>query len=297
MIQLNSSRLRVEIAEPGEAPNTTFRFDRAGFITEVVLDGARRFCASEPRNLSHPSSGGRGLCSEYIFDVSEEAELGEYFPKLGVGLLRRFHEGGYRLFDRYESEQPFPVTIQVSEAEVAFSTSPVVCMGYALRTERRVSVEENRLIMHISAENVGEKPVRIHEYCHNFLSIDGMAIGSDYLLEMPSIPDLGQDRLRCANGANGSLRGCGRGFTFCEMSAVPSDHRVDGADMLQDRPFMWKLSHRGAGAFVQGEADFIPSGMNLWAVDHIVSPEVFYTRLLQPGERCTWERKWTFDAL
>ena len=34
MITLKSNRLRVRIAEPGEAPNQTHRFDRAGFISE-----------------------------------------------------------------------------------------------------------------------------------------------------------------------------------------------------------------------------------------------------------------------
>ena len=59
MLTLQNDRLRVEIAEPGEAPNTGFRFDRAGFIADVVLDGAHSFCTSEPLNLIHPSSGGR----------------------------------------------------------------------------------------------------------------------------------------------------------------------------------------------------------------------------------------------
>ena len=89
MFYLKSYRLCVEITYPGQAPNTTYRFDRAGFITEVVLDGTHRFCATEPNNLSHPSSGGRGICNEYIFDVSGKASVGEHFPKLGVGLLKK----------------------------------------------------------------------------------------------------------------------------------------------------------------------------------------------------------------
>ena len=73
MFTLESSRLRLEIAEPGERPNTGFRFDRAGFIADVILDGGMHFGAAEPRNLIHPCSGGRGFCSEYRFDCSNEA--------------------------------------------------------------------------------------------------------------------------------------------------------------------------------------------------------------------------------
>ncbi|MGT2910485.1 hypothetical protein ACVR1I_02080 [Streptococcus cameli] len=53
MILLSNERLRVEIAEPGERPNDTLRFDRAGFISDVTLDGDTHFGANEPMNLRH----------------------------------------------------------------------------------------------------------------------------------------------------------------------------------------------------------------------------------------------------
>lgn len=68
-ISLSSDRLKVEIALPGQEPNTTNRFDRAGFITQVTLDGRYKFCTREPDNLAHPCSGGIGLCSEYQTDA------------------------------------------------------------------------------------------------------------------------------------------------------------------------------------------------------------------------------------
>ena len=63
---LNSDRLKVEIAEPGIFPADTSRFDWCGFITSINLDGAHEFCAAEPTNLVHPSTGGIGLCNEYL---------------------------------------------------------------------------------------------------------------------------------------------------------------------------------------------------------------------------------------
>ena len=78
MITLKSNRLRVRIAEPGEAPNQTHRFDRAGFISEIRLDDRISFCASEPENLSHPCTGGRGLCrsiAEALHDSVAEVIL------------------------------------------------------------------------------------------------------------------------------------------------------------------------------------------------------------------------------
>ena len=95
MITLSSDRLRVELAEPGVSPNNKTRFDRAGYISDVILDGGIYFAASEPRNLVHPCSGGRGFCNEFRFDASAEAAIGEYFPKLGVGLIRKEEDKKY----------------------------------------------------------------------------------------------------------------------------------------------------------------------------------------------------------
>lgn len=103
MILLENDRLRVEISEPGDNPNQTVRFDRAGFISDVTLDGAYHFGANEPSNLAHPSTGGRGFCCEYKANYSGEVEDGEYFPKLGVGLIRR--EGPYKFFGKYKDIQ------------------------------------------------------------------------------------------------------------------------------------------------------------------------------------------------
>ena len=89
MIELKSDLLRVFVLEPGEAPNNTFRFNRAGAVAEILHNGRNTFCASEPNHLWHLCSGGRGLMNEFTMDVSGEVGVGEYFPKLGVGLLKK----------------------------------------------------------------------------------------------------------------------------------------------------------------------------------------------------------------
>ena len=117
------------IAEPGVAPNNNFRFSRAGAVTQVVLDGSYYFCASEPHHLAHPSSGGCGLMNEFLFDVSNEAKDGEYFPKIGIGLLRKDKEG-YAMYRRYDPEevQLFPITFECSENTIVFEIQPLPCM-------------------------------------------------------------------------------------------------------------------------------------------------------------------------
>ena len=51
-ILLRSDRLKVEIAEPGLFPNVTTRFDRAGFVTQVTLDGRHQVLQPRARQPS-----------------------------------------------------------------------------------------------------------------------------------------------------------------------------------------------------------------------------------------------------
>lgn len=294
MFTLNSNHLRVEISEPGENPNIFYRFDRAGFISDVILDGTYHFCASEPRNLSHPSSMGRGLCCEWCFDVSAEARIGEYFPKFGVGLIRKEADEKYIFHKAYRDVKFFPVSYTHDASSARFVTEAVPCLGYAMRHTKYISVEDRRISMEILAENVGEKPIAMREFCHNFLSIDGMAVGSDYHVSMPSIPDLGHERLYGRNNKLSSFRGEGHGLRLCEFSAIDTDIAFEQSEISPDIPFVWEVRHDGARMWCRGEDHYHPVRVPVWAVDHIVAPELNHSFELAPGESHEWKRTWEF---
>ena len=291
MFILQSNRLRVEVASPGEAPNQTYRFDRSGFITEVVLDGIHRFCASEPRNLGHPCSGGRGICNEYIFPVSDLAAVGEYFPKPGVGLFLKEKDEPYHFFKKYQI-QPFSVTAeQQGEDTIVFITEPLVCMGYALRQKKTVSINDNRLSIHILLENIGDHAFEAEEYCHNFLTVNSMGLGPNYFLNVPSLSDKGTDFIV------GCLKGNGHGFSFSEYSAKPVFHTMEGGEFTRDEIFKWRMGNTSEKAFVDVAENIRLSRAALWATDHLIALESFHSISLHPGQTDSWTREWTFDTL
>lgn len=293
MITLQSERLRVEIAEPLEAPNRTFRFDRAGFITEIVLDGAVHFCANEPQNLSHPSSGGRGMCNEFTADFSRNVQPGEYFPKLGVGLIRRDEEP-YVFHKKYSDVQEYPVEYTVSENQVEFRTKALACNQVAVSFVKKITLSDNSVVMEVSAVNEGEAAVDTLEYCHNFFSIDGMAISPDYEIELPDLPDMGEEQKLSIHGEPCNWKGNGKGLTFLRCTTDCAHVRVPLEGICSGDSFHWTLRHRGAKAWVEVTEYFRPEKMDIWSVDHMVSPEVFYHLSLQPGEAKTWKRQWVF---
>jgi len=303
MYILQSDRLRVDVSEPGVPPNTTTRFDRAGFVEEVVLDGIHRFCASEPRNLSHVSSGGRGICNEYKSDADVEAAVGDYFMKPGIGLLLKEADGPYRFMNAYKVK-PFSIDVTQEGGSILFVTQPEPCGGYALRQEKRLTVDGNRLEMRIKLENAGEKDFVGEEYCHNFISVNCMTLGPNYTLEFPDGKDRGYFP------AEGEMLAIGNKFTFSgplqrarmftmEAGEFTPKPREKSRFLCKDIPwneFEWifKNDAEGAGAHVYEQINL--SRVVLWAANHMLSTESFHSIRLAPGESDVWTRTWVFET-
>ena len=185
-IVLRSDRLMVEIAQPGSVYSGT-RFDWTAFITQVTLDKTHTFCVPESLTPGQ-GSGGVGLCNEFgIEEVIgyDEAQPGDPFPKLGIGLLARPDDAPYNFFRPYEIVAPFPIHVTTNATQATFIVEPLECRGYAVRLTKTVTVEGAGMTIAYALENVGEKPVVTTEYVHNFMGIDGLAIGPDYRLRMP----------------------------------------------------------------------------------------------------------------
>jgi len=98
--------------------------------------------------------------------------------------LTRPDESDYFFFDKYEVE-PFPVKISADKNAVVFDVEPVNCNGYAVKMTKTVSIEGNILTIDYHLENVGSKPIKTEEYCHNFISVNNKRIGDGYVLKFP----------------------------------------------------------------------------------------------------------------
>lgn len=283
-ILLRTDRLRVEIAQPGTLYNGS-RFDWTGFITQVTLDGRATFCA--PEAVDGTGTGGSGLCAEFgIFQPVgfDDAEPGDWFPKLGVGLCRRPDDEPYRFAREYEV-RPFPIECTAGKGEVAFTVEPLPCRGYAVRTEKRIAVGANTLTISYRLENVGERPIATHEYCHNFLAIDGRPIGPGYALRTAfDLP---------ADAWPGPLRACGREVRF---DAPPDRAFYRAVTDLPSQPGLWwELSHDEVGARVRETTDVPWERLAVWGTPRVVSAEAFVALDVAPGRTRCWRRSYVFD--
>jgi hypothetical protein len=286
-LTLRNERLSVDIGEPGTV-YTGPRFDWTGWVRQVTLDGAYRFCA--PESLTEgEGTGGEGLCNEFGLLLPlgfDEAAPGGRFPKLGAGLLLK------RAADRtYSHAEPYDIApyamsfAQEGEREAVFRVEPSACLGYAAALERRIRLDGNRMSIRCRLHNVGAKPIHTHEYCHNFLAVNGLPLGPDYELQFAE-PLAGEEA--------GPLRWLDRSrFTLDDEPSTPIYFRREGPF----RPgLQWTLRHRVSTAAVSEAVDFAPALIAVWGVAHVISPEVFFEFTVLPGESVEWERRFAFSV-
>ena len=306
-ILLQSERLKVEVARPGSAYTGT-RFDWTAFITQVTLDRKHTFCVPESVQPGQ-GTGGIGLCNEFGIERAvgyDDAQPGEAFPKLGIGLLTRADDGPYRFARPHEIAHPFDIHIETLADSATFVVEPLDCRGYAARLHKRVSVSENELTIAYRLENTGRRPIATHEYCHNFVGIDGHEMGPDYRLRMPQ-PVAFEDLSAMFTRQNRPSNAAGRGVMQTAIAILKAEGNDLGLRSRPEHPFyrrlvglaqtaqpQWELVHLPSGVGMRETDDFGPARMAVWGTTHVISAEMFVDIEVQPGETQTWTRRYTF---
>ena len=292
MYSLKNERLEVTIAEPNKEC-VTCRFDRAGFVTGVRLDGKYEFLAQEDMLDGSPSSGGMGFCCEYRFDpMSAEVKVGERFPKLGVGNLTKTEEGEYFFMDTYPCED-YEVTVREEGNCLIFHTVSGEIRGYAVEQEKCVSIEGNTLTITTELKNTGSEKIEFDEYCHNFMTLNKKKVNSDYCLEIPCV-EIPVGNIKTNEKAT-YFYSDGRSLTKAEESMVFALYAFEKAQMKPVEKYGWTLTDRTNGLCVSEVDDFTADKVTVWSVGDAISPEMFYTNVIMPGESCRWSRTYTFD--
>lgn len=294
VLTLNNDRLQVDVMTPWGAVQRGTRFDTAGLVTQVRLDGAHTYCVVENFNDGR-DTGGLGLCNEFIgcgHATDGGPKAGDRFPKLGIGIVEYTGRGDGPMMERLVVE-PFPVMVEGAAADgtaagdtLIFVTQPVAFEGIAVRLTKTLTVRDNTLCVAYEMENLGDAPVRTREYNHNFVQIDGREIGPDYRLTFSHPVEVYPTELVSDLDIHGDTVGWVR-VPQMPFFCLP---RGFGAD----KGHRWELVHQPSGVGLRESDDFAVEHIALWGKSHVVSPEIFVEVQLQPGERARWSRTYEF---
>ncbi len=283
MIELSNANIVIKLDEPGDLYKGT-RFDHSGYVYSMTFQGVE-FCTRE--HLDQPiGAGGAGICSEFgIFHPPgfDEAAIGEWFLKPGVGLLKKksehyfFHEPHECILDT--------VHIEKGHQSIRLITEGRQTNGYHLNIKRTISLTFEGLIIQYDLENRGSKTILTEEYIHNFIAVDQRKIGPGYFLSMDASVD---PKLlpNCLTVDGDFTADNGERLTFHDYP--------DKAFYFQAKPYRDKnrsnISFHNIGHFQEIDY-FTPSLVAVWGCAHALSVESFKKIDLQPGEQLSYQRE------
>ena len=301
---LENSRLKVQIHHTDE-PLPSQRFDPSARVEQVTLDGKHTFCIPEQIDASRRSCYGTGLCGEFVWDeLGTEVLRGEWFPKIGIGLLQQTESSKpYDMWKRYEVV-PNTTTVEFAENSAVFHQVQRPCLGISAELWKKIELHENMLCLSTTIVNTGERDLTLNEYQHNFVAIDGEKTGPAYELTIPF------------DGAINEASKAGfRRLNYIAQEFIPSIlsnkgttvlwpnylrtgeefyKRTDCKDILLQTKYFWELKNHRSGAAIREFQLFAPTRFDLWGVEHCICPEVYTAIHVKPGEKQSWWRVWQF---
>ena len=293
-LELDNGVLRVSMylpdAERGYYRGT--RFDWSGLIERVECHGHRFYGPLHVEHDPYRHDCVSGPAEEFaMFHPMgfAEAEPGESFVKIGVGLLARSEDDTYQFDADYPMLRPGEWTIERGPTSVTFTQDLEGERGWAYRYEKTVRLleGENALVIDHRLENRGEKIIDITNYSHNFTIIDDVPYGPDYTVEFP----------------------------FSAEAPIPlgdlawfRDDRIDVDRPLEDLALWWPVfkgadpgtynaaivRNRRTGAAIAFHGDAPITRMVFWAVERSACPEPFIRIHLEPGRAQTWSTTYRF---
>ncbi|MGB5237824.1 MAG: hypothetical protein WBM43_01905 [Flavobacteriaceae bacterium] len=289
---LRSRELEVHFDQPNEGYNFS-RFDWTGKITLVKFQD-EPFSTLERMDSVNINEYGQGLYNEFGMDTAlgfKEAEMGDWFHKIGVGALRK-QTADYQFTFPYEI-RPANFIVEANTDRITVNCLSEIINGYVYELKKEFQIHDNCLTIDYILKNTGSKPIVTEEYVHNFLGIAREKIDAEYVLKFPF--EIDKDKLgdKVNPGKKvildkKEIRFSGASEEQFFFSYLNGDRSVQA---------IWELEHSKRNVGVRESVSFISNKINLWGWEHVISPEIFHQFSIEPGESTNWTRTYDFYHL
>ena len=266
------------------------RFDWSGKISSVRFENLP-LTTIEDTESKDVDFLGKGLYNEFGITSPvgfEEAPVGGWFHKIGVGLLKKQHKE--YLFHRNHLIKPANFDITYKNQKIKIICKSELINGYSYILKKEITVSENSFTINYSLHNTGEKKIITDEYVHNFMAINNALIGEDYTLKFPF-----QINSSLFDETVNSENKVEIGLDNVTFNKTPKKQfffsNLTGGKELQAE---WILTNLKANVGIKEFGSFKTDKINLWGWKHVISPELFFKISVDPKETVEWSRK--FDV-
>ncbi len=262
------------------------RFDWTGKITAVKFKGVD-VAGSERLDCEDENRFGKGFYNEFGIETPvgfDECVEGEWFPKIGVGLLKK--EGNQYSFSKAYETQPADFKVKIETNKVFIECKSQSTNGYSYVLKKEIELLEDSFVIRYHLCNTGEKLIETNEYNHNFLAINKELIGNDYILKFPFQikPELFGATVNPEEKVEVSQY-------EIRFNSTPEEQfffsNLSGGECVDAS---WELINTKSKVGIRETGSFKTSQVNLWGWKHVVSPELFFDINVKPGQTIDWSR-------
>lgn len=282
---LKNINLEIHIDLPLKNYNLS-RFDWTGKITAVKYKGID-ISTVERINDVDANNYGKGFYNEFGIETPigfDEIKEGEWFPKIGVGLLKK--EGGEYSFSKAYEIQPSDFKLRTEANKIIIECTSLTTNGYSYVLKKEIELLESSFVIRYYLNNTGEKIISTNEYCYNFLAINKELIGSQYILKFPF--DIKPELFGATVNSEEVLVIKQNEITF---NKTPNEQfffsNLSGSENVDAH---WELINTKSKIGISETGSFTTNKVNLWGWKHVVSPELFFDINLKAGETTKWSR-------
>ncbi len=283
---LKNKNLEIQIDLPLENYNFS-RFDWTGKIVNVKFQNIL-LSSVERTDCEDEHLFGKGFYNEFGIDNAlgfEETKTGDWFHKIGIGLLKKHDQQPY-LFSKNYEVKPADFEIKTESNRIIIICKSEAVNGYSYLLKKEIELLESGFIFKYELQNTGEKNIITNEYGHNFAAINKDQIGSNYILKFPF-----------------QLRPQLFGETVNPEQKVDiKQNEITFNNFLEEEFFFsnlsgnekaeanWELINLKSKIGMSETGSFQTNRINLWGWKHVISPELFFDISIKPSQVAQWSR-------
>ena len=282
---LKNKNLEIQIDLPAENYNFS-RFDWTGNIVSVKFKNIQ-LASTESITYENEMQNGKGFYNEFGIDTAlgfNEAVIGDWFHKIGVGLLKKDNEE--YIFNRNYEIKPADFEIKYTSNTILITCKSEFNNGYSYVLKKEIKLEKHGFTINYDLENTGEKEIITDEYVHNFIAINKEIIGRNYVLKFPFklMPAFFLETVNPEQKVT-------IGQTDVTFNDSPKEQfffsNLTGYKNVKPQ---WELKNLESKISISETGSFHTNKVNLWGWKHVISPELFIDISIKPGQNADWTR-------
>lgn len=271
------------------------RFDWSGIVASLRYRGREYFGVWFPRYDPQLHDSITGPVEEFGADDGglgyASAKPGGSFLRIGVGVLRKPGEPGYRRFGTYEIADPGKWSVRKGPDSVEFTHEAAASgYGYLYRKTVRLTANEPEMVLEHSLRNAGRIAIHTTQYNHNFFVIGNQPAGPGYSVTFAF-------DARPVRGIRGPAAIDGRRLTFTrELQPGESVFTELTGFGATAKDYDVQIDNRDAGAGVRISGDRPLAKMVFWSNPRTVCPEPYIAIDVEPGGEMVWTCRYRFSV-